>query len=133
MDLMLHVAVLVEPPLVDVLPPEPPLVPLLFDVPPLELLLPDEDEPPLVDEPLLDELLPEDALGGFAQDSLTPTILSASLAGVLYVPADGLCEHTFQLEVCTTERLSSLASVYVTEATWWARASATAFARFHPP
>ncbi|MFF7363012.1 hypothetical protein [Streptomyces sp. NPDC008125] len=129
---MLQVAVSAEPPPVAVLPPEPLLLPLLFDVPPPELLPPEDDDPPLVDVPP-DELSADEALGGFAQDSPTPTILKATFVDVLYVPADGLCEHTFQLEVCTTERRSSLASEYVTDATWWERASATAFARFHPP
>lgn len=128
---MLHSCVVAEPPPDVVLPPE-------------LLLPPDEEDPPLVDVPpdeppdelleeLLEEPLDDEALGGFEQDSPTPTILKATLVAVLYVPADGLCEQTFQLEVCTTDRCSSLASEYVTEATWWARVSATAFARFHPP
>ncbi|MGW2280556.1 hypothetical protein [Streptomyces sp. NPDC001770] len=130
---MLQVAALAEPPPVAVLPPEPLPLPLLFDVPPPEPLLPPEDDdPPPADVPP-DELLDDETLGGFEQDSPTPTILKATFVDVLYVPADGLCVHTFQLEVCTTERCSSLASEYVTDATWWARASATAFARFHPP
>ncbi|WP_405460178.1 hypothetical protein OG786_22725 [Streptomyces sp. NBC_00101] len=151
---MLHDPVVVVPPLVDVLPPEPPLLlvdvlppellPPLVDVlppellPPLLLLLPllppDEDDPPLVDVlPPPADVLPEETRGGFAHDSATPTIRNTTLTDVSYRPGDGVCVHTFQLEVCTTERRSSLASAYVTDATWWARASATAFRRFHPP
>ncbi|MGW2842742.1 hypothetical protein ACWCWD_33760 [Streptomyces sp. NPDC001493] len=135
---MLHTCVLVAlPPVVElppvvVLPPELLLPPPDEEDPPLVDVLPDEPPDELLDDPL-DDPLDDEALGGFEQDSLTPTILKATFVDVLYVPADGLCEHTFQLEVCTTERCSSLASEYVTEATWWARASVTAWARFHPP
>ncbi|MGW1466421.1 hypothetical protein ACWCPT_18985 [Streptomyces sp. NPDC002308] len=128
LERMLHTCVLVALPPVVVLPPELLLPPPDEEDPPLVDVLPDEPPDELLDDPLDDE-----ALGGFEQDSLTPTILKATFVDVLYVPADGLCEHTFQLEVCTTERCSSLASEYVTEATWWARASVTALARFHPP
>lgn len=105
---------MVELPPVDVLPSEPELPP------------PDEDDPPLLD------VAPDEGRGGCAHDSFTPTILKASLVAVRYVPAEGLCEHTFQLEVRTTERLSSLASTYDTDLMWCPRASVTAFRRFHP-
>ncbi|WP_326597648.1 hypothetical protein [Streptomyces brevispora] len=95
---MLQTCVVVEPPPpVAVLPPE-------LELPPL--LPPDEDDPPLPDVPLVE------TRGGCAHDSSASTILNASLAEVLWAPADGLCEQTFQLEVCTTERRSSLASTY---------------------
>lgn len=97
---MLQTCVVVELPPVAVLPPE------------LELLPPDEDDPPLVDVP------PDEERGGFAHDSFASTILNASAAVVRWVPADRFCEHTFQLEVCTTERFSSLASAYETDLTW---------------
>lgn len=119
---MLHTCVVVEPPPpVAVLPPEP-------EPEPEPELPPDEDEPPLVDVPPE----PDEARGGFAHDSSASTILNVTLVAVLYVPAEGLCEHTFQLVVCTTERPSSLASLYDTDLTWCPRASATALWRFHP-
>ncbi|WP_328331403.1 hypothetical protein [Streptomyces sp. NBC_00455] len=106
---MLHSSVLVELPPVDVLPPE------------LEPELADECDPPLLDA------LPDEARGGCAHDSPDSTTLNASSVVVLYVPAEGVWVHTFQLEVCTTERLNSLASAYATDLTWCPWASATAF------
>ncbi|MEU8951478.1 hypothetical protein [Streptomyces sp. NPDC048489] len=64
--------------------------------------LPPAEELPLEPEPLEEDFpppddVPDEARGGCVHDSPISTILNASFTPALSAPADGSCEHIFQL------------------------------------